>query len=322
MTNNCVIGRISVALSTQISYLRGCKFVITFDTIMKNKFLIGILLIVIGVIGIVLVLASKHALVVHPKGIIAKNELELIIANILLMLLIIVPTYILLFAVVWKYCLKNERAEYDPDHSYGLVGELIMWGLPSLIVAVMALVTWEATHQLNPYKPLESDVKPLTIQVVALDWKWLFIYPEQGIASLNYFHIPERTPIHFRLTADGTPMNSFWIPQLSGQIYSMTGMTTQLNVMADGAGDYVGRAVEINGEGYADMTFSVKSISSKEFEEWIAEVKKSPQHLSDDVYENLVKPSVNKSMIPFSEVEKDLYQKIIHKYMYPAKPVL
>lgn len=289
---------------------------------MKRKFLIGMLIVVIGVIGIVVVLADEKALVVHPKGIIAQNELELIATNIALMLLIIIPTYILLFAIVWKYCIKNEHAKYDPNHTYGPIGELIMWGLPSIIVAALAVVTWNATHKLNPYKPIESDVKPLTIQVVALDWKWLFIYPELGIATLNYFHIPEQTPIHLRLTADGSPMNSFWIPQLSGQIYSMTGMSTQLYLMADGPGEYVGRAAEINGEGYSDMSFSVKSVSPKDFEDWIVQVKKSPLHLTKDTYDDLVKPSVNKSIIPFSEVENDLYHNIIHKYMYPTKPVL
>ena len=137
-----------------------------------------------------------------------------------------------------------KQAEYDPDHTFGAIGELIMWGLPSIIVIVMAIVTWDATHRLNPYKPIESDVKPLIVQVVALDWKWLFIYPEQGIATLNFFHIPEQTPIHLKLSADGTPMNSFWIPQLSGQIYSMTGMTTQLYLMADGPGKYTGRLLK------------------------------------------------------------------------------
>ncbi len=289
---------------------------------MKVKFLIAILAIVIGVTGIIIVLSNENALVVHPKGIIAQKELELIIANIILMLLIIVPTFILLFTVVWKYCIKNKNAKYDPNHTYGPIGELIMWGLPSIIVVVMAILTWEATHKLNPYKPIESKVKPLAIQVVALDWKWLFIYPELGIATLNFFHIPERTPIHLKLTADGSPMNSFWIPQLSGQIYSMTGMSTQLFLMANGPGEYTGRAVEINGEGYADMSFAVKSIPPKDFEDWIAQVKKSSHHLTKDIYEDLVKPSVNKSIIPFSEVENDLYLKIIQKYMYPTNPVL
>jgi cytochrome o ubiquinol oxidase subunit II len=289
---------------------------------MKTKFLVGLLAIILGVIGVVLVLASEHALVIHPKGIIAQGELELIIANILLMLLIIIPTYILLFTVVWKYCIKNENAEYDPDHSYGALGELAMWGLPSIIVVLMAIVTYEATHKLNPYKPIESETKALSVQVVAMDWKWLFIYPDLGIATLNYFFIPEQTPIHLKLTADGSPMNSFWIPQLSGQIYSMTGMSTQLFLMANAPGEYTGRAVEINGEGYADMTFAVKSTASKEFEDWVAEVKKSSDHLTNDTYNELIKPAVNKSVILFSEVEKDLYHKIIDKYMYPTNPVL
>lgn len=289
---------------------------------MRKNIFIGLLAVIIGVIGVVIVLASEKALVVHPKGIIAQSELKLIITNLILMLIIIVPTYILLFIVFWKYGIKNKNAKYDPDHSFGLTGELIMWGLPSIVVIVMAVVMWDATHELNPYKPIESNVKPLAIQVVALDWKWLFIYPEQGIAILNYFHIPEQTPIHLSLSADGTPMNSFWIPQLSGQIYSMTGMTTQLYLMADGPGEYMGRAVEINGEGYADMTFPAKSSSKEDFDAWVAQVKRSPLHLTEDAYNELMKPAVNKSIIQFSEVEKDLYHKIVHKYMYPTKPVL
>ena len=230
---------------------------------MKKYLLIGLFAVIVGVIGITVVLASEHALVVHPKGIIAQGELELIITNFCLMLIIIVPTYLFLFTVVWKYCIKKEHTKYDPDHSFGKLGELLMWGLPSLIVLIMAIVLWDATHELNPYKPIDSEKKPLTVQVVALNWKWLFIYPEQGIATLNFFHIPEKTPIHFKLCADGSPMNSFWIPQLSGQIYAMTGMTTQLYLMADRPGEYMGKAVEINGQGYADMTFIAKSLRKR-----------------------------------------------------------
>ncbi len=289
---------------------------------MKIKFLIGLLAVIAGAIGITVVLMSENALVVQPKGMIAHSELELIITNILLMLVIIVPTYFLLFAVVWKYCIKNDQANYDPDHHFGIPGELLMWGLPSVVVVVMAIVTWEATHQLNPYKPLESKVPPLTIQVVAMDWKWLFIYPEQGIATLNHFTIPEGTPIHFKLTADNAPMNSFWIPQLSGQIYSMTGMTTQLNVMAQGPGIFQGRAVEINGEGYADMTFLVTSTPKQDFEKWVEKVKDSPHHLTEKTYDELLKPSIDRSMTLFSQVKEDLFHEIVHKYMYPSKPVL
>lgn len=290
---------------------------------MKTKFLLGLLaLVLFDAIGIYFVLSNENALVVHPQGIIAEGILTLILSNIFLMLLIILPTYILLFTIVWKFCLKNNPKDYDPHHSFGFMGNLLMWGLPTIIVIIMSVITWEATHRLNPYKPIESDVPPLHVQVVALDWKWLFIYPDLGIATLNYLHIPERTPIHFRLTADGSPMNSFWIPQLSGQIYSMTGMSTQLFVMANGIGEYRGRAVEINGEGYSDMTFPVKSTSQKDFDDWVQQVKASKDQLSEDSYKQLVAPSVNKSIIYFSDVDKDLYHKIIHKYMYPTKPVL
>lgn len=289
---------------------------------MKKFLLLGLLAVVVGVIGITAVLASENALLVHPKGIISSSILELIIINISLMLVIIVPTYILLFTVVWKYCIKKDDAKYDPEHSFGLMGEVLMWGLPTLVVAVMSIVTWKATHALNPYKPIESDKKPLTIQIVALNWKWLFIYPEEGIGTLNYFHIPAKRPIHLKLAADNSPMNSFWIPELSGQIYAMTGMTTQLHMMADGPGDYVGRAVENNGEGYAGMTFTAKSSSEKDFDAWVAQVKRSRHHLTEDAYNELMKPSVNSSVIFYSKVKDGLYHKIVHKYMYPTKPVL
>lgn len=285
-----------------------------------RKFLMGLLAIVIAVVGIVMVLSSENALLVHPKGIIARHQLILIITNIFLMLIIILPTYLFLFGVVW-YCLKKTN-QYNPDHSFGPMGEVIMWGFPSIIVVILGLVTWEATYKLDPYKPLESEFKTLNVQVVALDWKWLFIYPDLGIATLNYLQIPERTSIHLRLTADESPMNSFWIPQLSGQIYSMTGMSTQLHLMADGAGEYAGRAVEINGEGYSGMTFAVKSTSQKDFDDWTAKVKQSPLHLTKEAYTELVKRSINRSIMLFSEVEKDLYQQIIHKYMHPTHSVL
>lgn len=289
---------------------------------MKTKILFGLLAIILAVIGITIVLANENALLFHPKGIIAQSIFELSITNILLMLVIIVPTYLLLFAIVWKYCIRNEKTQYDPEHSYGFTGQLVMWGLPSIIIAIMAPITWRETHQLNPYKPIESEVKPLLVQVVALDWKWLFIYPEQGIATLNHFHIPEQTPIHLKLTADGAPMNSFWIPQLSGQIYSMAGMTTQLYLMANGPGEYTGRAVEINGEGYAGMTFAAKSSSLQDFENWVKEVRKSPLHLTKEVYQELVRPHVNRSVLLYSEVEENLYHTIVHKYMYPTSTVL
>lgn len=289
---------------------------------MKKKILLGLFIFGLFIIGITVVVMDENTLVYHPKGIIAQSILDLIITNYLLILSIILPTYVLLFVIVWKYCIKNEEAKHDPDHTYGLKGQVLMWVLPSIVVVVMSFVNWDATYDLNPYKPIESDDKPLSVQVVAMDWKWLFIYPELGIATLNFLHIPERTAIHLKLTADHSPMNSFWIPQLSGQIYSMTGMTTQLYLMADAPGTYQGKAVEINGDGYADMTFTVKSSSQKEFDEWVNEVKKSNQHLTADQYKELVKHEINKSIILYSEVEPNLYHKIVEQYMYPTESLL
>lgn len=288
---------------------------------MRIKFILGLLFAALATIGIVFVLSSEDALLIHPKGIIAEQQLELMIVNILLMLTIILPTYILLFFVLWKCCIKKD-IKYDPEHSFGPVGQLSLWLLPSLVIAVMAFVLLNAAHHLDPYKPLESSVKPLQIQVVALNWKWLFIYPEQGIATLNFLQIPEKTPIHFKLTADNAPMNSFWIPELAGQIYAMTGMTTQLHLMANHPGEFAGRQVEINGEGYSDMTFIVKATSQKEFEEWVAEVKKAPLQLTEEEYSKLIVHEVNTSIIYFSDVPEGLFHKIIHKYMYPTKKIL
>lgn len=281
------------------------------------KLALGLLGVVVGVLAIIFVLGSEYALVAHPEGIIAQSELDLIILNYLLMLIVVVPTFITLFIIVWKYRSQNShRAKYEPERPSKPYQEMLLWIFPSIIIAVMAYHTWYATHKLDPFKPLESSVKPLNIQVVALDWKWLFIYPEQGIASVNYFQIPERTPIHLELSSDGTPMNGFWLPQLSGQIYAMSGMVTQLHIMADGPGEYRGRAAEINGEGLADMTFLAKSTSQEDFEAWVSKVKQSPLKLDESVYNDLLKRSIKNPITLYSHVEENLFNKIVMKYMY------
>ncbi|MFI5333977.1 MAG: COX aromatic rich motif-containing protein [Chlamydiales bacterium] len=276
------------------------------------------LAVVAAFIAIFFVLSSENALVTHPKGVVAHGQLKLIITNILLMLIIIVPTYIFLFAAIQRSRAKNNAKADAPRKPQQRSLEFIPWIIPAVIVLVMALVTWKATHELDPYKPLESEVTPLTIQVVALDWKWLFIYPEQGIATLNFVQFPARTPIHLKLTADGSPMNSFWLPELSGQIYAMTGMATTLHIMADQPGVYRGRAAEINGKGLADMTFVAKSTSQSDFDAWIHEVKQAPQQLTDQTYKALVTPSLNLPVTLYSYVENNLFDKIVMQYMHPA----
>lgn len=263
--------------------------------------------------AVVFILNGESALVAQPKGMIARKQWHLMLTNLGLMLVVIVPTLILLFVAV-KRQLKGSSKNPLKE-----VRQWILWVIPTVIVAIMAFITYRATHQLDPYRPIVSEKEPLHIQVIALDWKWLFIYKELGIASLNYLQIPDQTPIRFSLSADGSPMNSFWIPQLSGQIYSMTGMVTTLYVQADGPGEYIGRAAEINGDGFADMTFLVKSTSPLEFQNWVRKVKASKNPLTQAAYAKLVPPSKNEPIKEYFPVEKGLFENAVKKYVTPPK---
>lgn len=287
--------------------------------IMRRGIFFGILALFIALLGIYFVLSSEHALVVHPKGIIAQRELEVIHVNLFLMALVIVPTFVSLYLVVWKYRSQNKKAPYEPEKKGNRTAEILLWLIPIPCIAAMIFWTWDMTHKLDPYVPIESEKSPLQIQVMTLDWKWLFIYPEQGIATLNFVQFPEQRPVHFSLAADGSPMNSFWIPQLSGQVYSMTGMITQLHIMATEIGEFAGKAVEINGEGYAGMTFVAKATSEADFATWVVQVKNSPLHLTQETYNDLLAPSVDHPVAFYSHVEKGLFEKMVMKYMHPPK---
>ncbi len=278
------------------------------------KFWVGVLAIFLGLLAVILVLNDERALTFHPKGIMARKELHLIGILYGIMFAVVIPTLFFLYRIAWKYHSEKGKGEYDPEHSWGKIGEWAIWVPVAVVIAIMIVINWYKTHELDPYRPL-SDKDPLIIQVVALDWKWLFIYPEEGIATINFIQIPAAQPIKFELAADDSPMNSFWIPQLSGQIYAMTGMITPLHIMADGPGEYRGRAAEINGEGYADMTFQVKSSSKEDFENWVKKVKESPLQLTQNVYHDLLKRSQNHPVILYSSVENNLFHNIVMKYM-------
>lgn len=281
----------------------------------RVKHVLPFLAIALLILSAAFVLMSDFAVVAHPKGIMARKELELIHHNLLLMLLVIVPALTLFYTVAWRHRAKNGKARYDPGHSHGKWKGVAIWAIPLISIIPMAIITLRATHELDPYRPLESEKKPIDIQVVAIDWKWLFIYPNEEIATVNFIQIPEQTPIHFHLAADGSPMNSFWIPQLSGQIYAMAGMATSLHLMADEPGEYTGRAAEINGDGFADMTFLVKSSSQSDFDDWVEQVKTSSLELTDETYTQLLTPSINVPITLYSHPEKDLFHKILMKYM-------
>ncbi len=284
----------------------------------RAKLAIGIIAAAAASLAVFFALSGANALITHPRGLIARGELRVIITDLVILASAAAPVYFLLFATAWRYRAGNRKAGYEPERRRNLLLDVAIWAVPAAVLVSLAVLNWRAAHELDPFRPIDGEARPLTIQVVALDWKWLFIYPEQGIAAVNFVEIPERTPIVFELAADGAPMNSFWIPQLSGQMYSMTGMSTELHLMADGPGDYAGRAAEINGPGFADMTFAVRSASAAEFESWVAGVKRSSDRLTDASYGELVKPSAAVPVILYSSVPPGLYENVVAKYSAPA----
>jgi cytochrome o ubiquinol oxidase subunit 2 len=256
--------------------------------------------------------------ILFPDGRIALEQRNLMLILQAIMLLVVIPVYILTYFFSWKYRAHNPQGQYDPDLVDSKLAEVIWWGLPCVLTIVIAILTWQKTYELDPFKPLQSDKKPLTIQVVALQWKWLFIYPEERIATLNYLQFPEKTPIHFEITADA-PMNSFWIPQLGGQIYAMPKMKTELNLIADKAGDFRGSSANLSGEGFAGMHFIARASSDQEYLDWVAKTKQSGISLDFENYTTLAKPSQNDPVASYQLTEDNLFNQILMKYMYPPR---
>jgi len=250
-----------------------------------------------------------------PSGLIAIKEKKLIVVATILMMIVVVPVFTMMIYFAIKYR-EGNKAEYKPDYHHSFLAESVWWGVPFVITTILATIAWTSSHQLNPYKPLVSSKKTLTIQVVALDWKWLFIYPEQNIATINLMQFPEKTPIRLEITADA-PMNSFWIPDLSGQIYGMPGMATQLHLIADKKGSYRGSSAQINGTGFAGMVFEAKATSEDDFDLWINKVKQSKNALNQNTYKELLKPSQYDPVKYFSLDDDHLFIEIVNKYNNP-----
>ncbi len=257
--------------------------------------------------------------VLEPKGQVGHQELDLIIFGSVLSLVVIVPVFMLLFTFAWRYREGNPRAKerYRPELDHSIATETIWWLIPSALILVLSIVTWNSSHQLDPYRPLASSAKQMNIQVIALDWRWLFIYPEQHVASMNFVQFPQNTPVDFTITSDA-PMNSFWIPQLGGQIYAMPGMTTQLHLIASHLGEFNGYSANISGKGFADMTFVAKSSTPGGFNNWVRTVRQSHQKLSEETYNKLLQPSEDHSVIYYSNVQNGLFDAEVMKYMVPG----
>ncbi len=286
----------------------------------KNKLVFIFLSSLAILLAIFLYPYMLNSAVLDPKGLIALKERDLIYISTLLMLIIVVPVFLLTFAICLKYRVSNKNADYEPEWDYDFLAESIWWGFPCLIILILSIVTWKSTHELDPYKPLESSIKPLKIQVVALQWKWLFIYPDYQIASVNLFQFPEQTPLHFDITADA-PMNSFWIPQLGGQIYAMPGMNTKLHLVAHQTGEFRGSSANVSGHGFAGMNFIAKSSTLEEFDNWIKAAQQSSQKLDMNEYYHLALPSEYQPVSLYKLDQDNLYHHILMKYMMPDAPM-
>lgn len=290
---------------------------------MKRKYftfatLLVILLSLFIVLGLITAqnLLDKRIAMLHPKGIIAMKEMEILYIATGLMAIIVLPVFVFIFFFSWKYRASNTKSRYEPNWHQSVLIESIWWAIPVIIATLIGILTWNTTHDLDPYKPITSDKKPLRVQVVALQWKWLFIYPEERIATVNYFAIPDNVPVHFDITADA-PMNSFWIPHLGGQIYAMPAMKTELNLIANHKGHFRGCSANISGKGFAGMVFFVDSISTDDFEKWISKARDSGQELDFNSYKELAKPSENNPEAYYKLGDDGLFDKIIMKYLTP-----
>lgn len=271
--------------------------------------------IALGLIALTIIYSDKIA-VLNPQGIIAQKERDLVVISTFVMLLIVVPVLIMTAIFTWNYREENKKATYMPDWDYSFLAEAVWWGFPCLIVLALSILTWQSSHDLDPFKPIESDKKPLTIQVVALQWKWLFIYPEQQIATVNYFQFPQNVPVAFEITADA-PMNSFWVPELSGQMYAMPGARTKLHAIANDPGRFRGSSANISGEGFASMIFTAVSSSEEDFTQWVQSMRQSATALDFEEYQRLAKPGVHYPISAFVLRDNDLFNRIIRKFTMP-----
>ncbi|WFU45706.1 ubiquinol oxidase subunit II (plasmid) [Bradyrhizobium sp. CB82] len=247
--------------------------------------------------------------VLDPKGPIAIAERQILFNSLGIMLAIVIPTIVATLGVAYWFRASNTRARYRPDFTYSGRLEMLVWSIPAMTVFLVGGVAWVGSHDVSPRKPIVSTVKPLRVQVASLDWKWLFIYPDQGIASVNYLAIPVGTPVSFELTSSGV-MNSFFVPQLGSQIYTMAGMVTRLHLQADQPGSYRGMSAQFSGDGFSDMYFNVDAVAAEKFSEWVDATRSVGPELNATTYAELVKPSAATTPFTYRTVVPGLFDTI------------
>lgn len=264
-----------------------------------------------------ILLTACQPAVLDPQGPIGIADKTILIDSLAIMLAIVVPTIIATLAFAWWYRASNTRARYLPEWAYSGRIELIVWAIPLLVIILLGGVAWIGSHELDPAEPLASNTPPLQVQVVSLDWKWLFIYPSQRVASVNQLVVPANVPIHFSLTS-ASVLNAFFVPQLGSMIYTMNGMTTQMNLRADQPGTYRGLSSHYSGDGFSDMHFDVLAVSADRFTSWIDTTRSTGAVLDPARYTDLAKQSINVQPVTFKDVDPTLFQRIITQQLPPA----
>jgi cytochrome o ubiquinol oxidase subunit 2 len=267
------------------------------------------------IIALLLLSGCSTAIVLHPRGYIGIAEKNIILTVAGLMLIVVVPIIVLTPLFVWKYRASRWKQEHAARPLYSKTLDAVLWLVPAAIVVVLGTINWHMSHRLDPFQPIASQAKPLDIQVISLDWKWLFIYPDEKIAVVNETAFPVNVPVTFHITSD-TVMNSFFIPQLGSQIYAMAGMHTEVHLIADTVGEYLGISSNISGLGFSGMHFPARAMSPEDFTRWVSSAKASRKKLDMETYRQLGKPSYHNPVTYFTLAEPRLFQSVIGKYAY------
>lgn len=277
----------------------------------KTLRLVSAVLVSVGLVA--LLQGCSHLILLDPKGPIGEAERTMILIAFGLMLLVVIPVIVMAIWFPLKYRESRKNPDYAPNWSHSNKIELVMWLVPLVIVIILSAILWRDTHRLDPYKPIASTQPPLRVEVVSLDWKWLFIYPDQNIAVVNELVFPANVPVSFSVTSD-TVMTSFFIPQLGSQIYAMGGMRTRLHLLASAEGTYAGQNQQFSGEGFPDMTFNAVATSREKFDAWVEKIRQSPQTLDAAAYEVLHKPGVMEGITSYRAVEPNIFESILNRY--------
>jgi cytochrome o ubiquinol oxidase subunit 2 len=265
-----------------------------------------------------LLVGCSAAGLLDPQGPVGVAEKTILLNSLGIMLAIVIPTILATLGVAWWFRASNTKAHYRPDWEYSGRIELVVWAIPAMVVLLLGGIAWVGSHDLDPPKPLASPVKPVNVEVVSLDWKWLFVYPDQGIASVNRLVVPAGTPIRFSLTS-ATVMNSFFVPQLGSQIYTMAGMATHLNLQADKPGSYPGLSAQFSGDGFSGMRFSMDAVSPAQFDGWVATTKARGPMLDATGYVALAQESKNVVPFTYRTVMPGLFEGIVKEQTPPAE---